>query len=175
MNHDSGSHSPRLPLSASLGLPFALSLPLILALCLVFPSCHRDTSNENDNQSAEPWQAPEAPPVENSGKTLSGAYILKSLDDQYASKDRGALPALLYSFEKDGQFKREESSQGRLLSRVEGTYVIGTRGELVLYVEKVGDDQVAAALPERYKLEEQPDGSLKLQQASGATLTLTKR
>jgi hypothetical protein len=100
---------------------------------------------------------------------------LKSIDDQYASKDRRVLPDLLYTFDKDGRFKREESSQGRLLARVEGTYVIGTHGELVLYVEKVGDDQVAAARPERYQLEEQSDGALKLQQASGATLTLAKR
>ena len=100
---------------------------------------------------------------------------MKSIDDQYASKDRRALPTFLYTFDKDGRFKREESSQGRLLSPVEGTYVIGTRGELVLYIEKVGDDQVAAARPERYQLEEQPDGALKLQQVSGATFTLAKR
>jgi hypothetical protein len=178
------SPSPRLPLPASLRpIPgpilqfsfFNFQFAILCLLALLFCSCHRSTSSETDNQTFDSWQAPESQPVQNSGRTLSGNYVLKSLDDDYTSKDRASRPALVYTFDKEGRFKREERSGGRLIVHVEGSYVIGTKGELIFYVERVGDDQVTAAVAERYELDEQPDGSLKLRQSPGATLTLAKQ
>src|SRR5262249_42824778 len=156
--------SPRLPLPE---YPCLLLPRLILVLCLLLCCCHQNTSSQNENGTFDSWQAPESPPVQNSGRTLSGDYALKSLDDDYPSKDRLNRPGLTYTFDKDGRFKREERSGGRLLSHIEGSYVIGTQSEVIFYVEKVGDDQVAAARAERYTLDEQPGGVLKLHQGSG--------
>jgi hypothetical protein len=156
---------------------------LLALLCILFCSCHRSPSSETDNQTFDSWQAPESQPVQNSGRTLSGDYVLKSLDDDYTPKDRASRPTLVYTFDKEGRFKREERSGVRLIKHVEGSYVIGTKGEMMLYVERVGDDQMAAAVAERYELDEQPDGSLKLHQGlaqgsgqgSATTLTLARQ
>jgi hypothetical protein len=156
---------------------------LLALLCILFCSCHRSPSSETDNQTFDSWQAPESQPVQNSGRTLSGNYVLKSLDDDYTPKDRASRPAMVYTFDKEGGFKLEERSGVRLIKHVEGSYVIGTKGEMMLYVERVGDDQMAAAVAERYELDEQPDGSLKLHQGlaqgsgqgSATTLTLARQ
>jgi hypothetical protein len=112
-------------------------------------------------------------PVDNSGKRLTGTYAMKVTGDEY-SKGTGRDVAIL-TFDESGGFRREKRVAEVAEATEEGGYVIGTRGELALFIEKVGGELLEASRPERYSIIEQTASRLMLQAGSGASFILEKR
>ena len=77
---------------------------------------------------------------------------------------------MILSFDEDGNFKRQEK-----LRSDEGTYLISTGGELVIYIEKVNGESLSAARVERYVIGERSHDSITLQNGPSRSLILQKR
>jgi hypothetical protein len=93
---------------------------------------------------------------EDSGKRIAGDFIA-SIDDSYRARGSGPQRQATLSFDGDGHFKRQ------LDSRIdEGSYLITTTGEMMVYVEKVNGEPLTAATAERYRLDEQSEASMTL-------------
>ncbi|HYL97819.1 MAG TPA: hypothetical protein VEZ90_02605 [Blastocatellia bacterium] len=112
--------------------------------------------------------------VEDSGRTLNGTYALKTVRDDYSKRGDSRIGQLKLSFYDDGRFEKQEASDGKLRS-LEGTYVIGTHNELVLYVERVNSQPLDAARIERYVMDTTGDSGLLLRYDSGGMITLEKQ
>ena len=79
-----------------------------------------------------------------------------------------------FSFKEDGGFRSER--QGRGGTRIEeGSYLISAQGELVLYIESVGGEALTGARQERYRIETESDGQLKLRHNGSTILVLHKK
>jgi hypothetical protein len=145
---------------------------------LVFVLCALATGCSNDKKAAEPVTKAletqhELSPVENSGRKLSGSYIVRGRHDVYLA-DKSSDSSTRYVFSSDGSFKRERLKNGRLVSAEAGSYLIGARGELVLFVERIGDDSLGSARTERYEISEESSSSIQLKDGSEATVLLEK-
>jgi len=93
---------------------------------------------------------------EDSGKRIAGDFIA-SIDDSYRARGSGPQRQATLSFDGDGHFKRQ------LDSRIdEGSYLITTTGEMIVYIEKVNDEPLTAARAERYRIDEQTEASMTL-------------
>jgi hypothetical protein len=93
---------------------------------------------------------------EDSGKRIAGDFIA-SIDDSYRARGSGPQRQATLSFDGDGHFKRQ------LDSRIdEGSYLITTTGEMIVYIEKVNDELLTAARAERYRIDEQTEASVTL-------------
>ena len=93
---------------------------------------------------------------EDSGKRIAGDFIA-SIDDSYRARGSGPQRQATLSFDGDGHFKRQ------LDSRIdEGSYLITTTGEMIVYIEKVNDEPLTAARAERYRIDEQTEASVTL-------------
>jgi len=93
---------------------------------------------------------------EDSGKRIAGDFIA-SIDDSYRARGSGPQRQATLSFDGDGHFKRQ------LDSRIdEGSYLITTTGEMIVYIEKVNDEPLTAARAERYRVDEQSEASMTL-------------
>ena len=93
---------------------------------------------------------------EDSGKRIAGDFIA-SIDDSYRARGSGPQRQATLSFDVDGHFKRQ------LDSRIdEGSYLITTTGEMIVYIEKVNDEPLTAARAERYRIDEQTEASVTL-------------
>ena len=93
---------------------------------------------------------------EDSGKRIAGDFIA-SIDDSYRARGSGPQRQATLSFDGDGHFKRQ------LDSRIdEGSYLITTTGEMIVYIEKVNDEPLTAARAERYRIDEQSEASMTL-------------
>lgn len=94
--------------------------------------------------------------LEDSGKRIAGDFVA-SMDDAYRARGSGSQRQAMLSFDGDGNFKRQ------LDSRIEeGSYLITTTGELIVYIEKVNGEPLTAAKAERYRLDEQSEASMTL-------------
>ena len=113
-------------------------------------------------------QSPEGRIVEDSGKRLSGEFILISLEDAYRQDKPQTQTA--FSFDDNGNFKRQDRSRIE-----EGSYLITAQNELMLYVEKVNGEALAAARVEHYQINDQSDNGLTLQEGPSRKLILRKR
>lgn len=139
----------------------------ILALCIVtFISC--SNAPAPDEESALQPQKVDAP--QSSGKTLKGEFVLKPAEDDYAIT---VEPRAVIRFDEEGNFRRQQFSGGAIAE--EGGYIISTANELVLYVEKVADEQLESAVMEKYSIMEQSDSRLKLQADRAGTFILEKK
>jgi hypothetical protein len=75
----------------------------------------------------------------------------------------------MLSFDGDGHFKRQ------LDSRIEeGSYLLTTPGEMIVYIEKVNGEPLTAAKAERYRLDEQSEASMTLTSPSRSFLLKRK-
>ena len=152
-----------------------LAAALILSLALVlFTSCgeKEQTTIRHERFNEEPSQ-PE--PIENSGKSLSGSYVITSITDEYAPANRTSGPQTTISFDAAGQFVREVTSGGTVRRRETGSYVIGSRGEFALYIEQTGSELLQTARVERYRLIEQSDRKLVLERGPGNQIVLERK
>jgi hypothetical protein len=143
---------------------------LLVGLLALTVCCRRGSERERGLNSAGVGSVL----VENSGAQLSGEFELKQLEDSYRAADSRTPPRVLYRFNEDGSFQRERSSQDRPARIEDGSYLIGTTGELVLFVEKVNGEFLESARVERYLMTESGNDELRLQRA-GTTVLLARR
>jgi hypothetical protein len=139
-------------------------------MILACASC-RSRSREGQGGSLE---SSEAPSVEDSGKRISGDFLLKDIEDDYGSKSLQGMPVSTFRFEESGAFKIERG-MGAASSAEEGTYIIGKGNELVLYVEKTGGELRSGARVYRYIIADQGDDRMKLRANPSATLVLQRK
>ena len=128
---------------------------IFASLALVTLSC---TNSIQSHQSASS-QSIDNDGVEDSGKRLIGEFILISSEDPY--RHDVAQPQSTFTFDSDGYFKRQDKSRVE-----EGSYLITTAPELVLYIEKVNGEQHPAARLERYQMADENDTGFTLQDGS---------
>jgi hypothetical protein len=140
---------------------------IILAVLLSSLACNKST-----RPAAAPIEfAPpaETEPIQNSGQKLIGTYSARVMEDY--RRDAPVREAQMrYSFDDAGGFKRERLASGRIVSTELGSYIVGTRNELVLYVESANGENLGAARAERFVIEAWTDQSLTLKYGSGRLL-----
>jgi hypothetical protein len=136
------------------------------AVALGALSCGAKTKPEQDGNA----QGAEAQPVEDSGKRLAGEFALFSLENAYASNKSQVPPATVFTFDEAGIYKRQDRSRVE-----EGVYLVGTRNELVIYVEKINGELLPAARVDRYLIVEQSDDAISLESGPSRKLVLKKR
>jgi hypothetical protein len=141
-------------------------LVLAGAVALVAVSCGPSTQS----RPAAAQQASDTDSIEDSGKHLSGEFVLSALEDAYRPKNASAPPQAVFSFDENGTFKRQDKSRVE-----EGTYLIGTRSEFVMYIEKVNGELLGSARVDRYAIIDQRGDSITLQSSPSKTLVLRKR
>jgi hypothetical protein len=150
---------------------FLLKLSILGLVALACGSCRAASREEQGGL----LQSSEGPAVEDSGKRISGDFILKGIDDDYGNKSLQGKPVSTFRFEESGDFKIERESGGKSLSVEEGTYIVGKQGELILYVEKVGGELLSAASVRRYIIDDQSADRIRLRSNPSATLVLEKK
>lgn len=142
-----------------------IKLALLGAIALPAASCGVSSQSQRDDS-----QSADVTPIEDSGKRLAGNFVLSSLENSYGPKNAPIQPQTVFTFDESGNFKKQDKSRTE-----EGTYVIGTKGELVLYVEKVNGEQLAAARLEAYSIGEQADDRFTLLSGHSQKLFLQRR
>jgi len=120
----------------------------------------QDEPTSTDNQS-----------IEDSGKRLSGEFIMTTIDDSYSSvKNVQPQTQTVFSFDESGNVKKQDRAGSE-----EGSYVISTQGQLVIYVEKVNGEPLPAAKVEAYAMSDQRDDGFTLQLGGSRRLLFKKR
>ena len=137
---------------------------LVALLAMASLSCGASAPSRESSSS----QSPEDAAVEDSGKRLSGEFVLISLEDAY--RQDKTQPQGTFSFDENGNFKRQDGSRIE-----EGSYLITPRSELVIYIEKVNGEPRSAARVERYQITDQRDEGFTLQDGPSRRLMLRKR
>ena len=153
--------------------PAETVLKSCLFVLLMFATISCGTPGRSAGHSS--LESSEAMLVEDSGAKLSGDYDMIGAEDDYAKKSPQGEARTTFRFKEDGTFAIERGSRTAGPGNEEGTYVISKRGELVLYVEKVGADARSEARAERYLITDQRPDLLKLQRNPSSALTLQKR
>lgn len=105
--------------------------------------------------------------VEDSGKRLSAEFALVSLEDSY--RQDHSQPKTVFSFDGSGSFKRQDGSRIE-----EGSYLITTQSDLVLYIEKVNGEPLGAARIQRYQIVDQSEDGFTLQEGPSMKMVLRK-
>lgn len=141
-------------------------LVLAGAVALLAVSCGTSTQS----RPARAQQASDTDSVEDSGKRLSGEFVLSAVEDSYRPKNASVPLQVVFSFDENGGFKRQDKSRVE-----EGAYLIGTRSEFVMYIEKVNGELLASARVDRYTVIDQQDASIRLESSPSKTLVLRKR
>jgi hypothetical protein len=144
------------------------------ALCMalmVFAAACRDAhprATENDQQSRA------AESFEDSGRRLSGDFVVESFSDDYLVKAVQDGTPSAFSFKDDGTFRSERKSRG--VGSIEGgSYLITVHDEIVLYIETGGGERLSTARLELYKIEAQSEAELRLRQNASTTLLLRRK
>lgn len=140
-----------------------LALTGVAALLIV--SCGANTQSERRGESRDS----DAQPID-SGRRLSGEFLLISIQDSYAAAKSHGAPETVLSFDESGAFKKQDKSRSE-----EGVYLITTRGELVTYIERVNGEMLPAARVDLYLILDQNGDSITLQSGRSRTLVLRKR
>ena len=122
-------------------------------------------------QSARPRDssAADVDAVEDSGRRLSGEFVLGSVEDAYRVNKAQAPSETVLTFDQNGAFKRQDR-----LRTEEGAYLIGVNNEVVIYIEKVNGEQLADARIERYVISDESADKFTLSTPS-KKLVLRKR
>lgn len=144
------------------------------ALCMalmVFAAACRDvhtrvTENGGQSRAAESF--------EDSGRHLSGDFVVESFSDDYLVKAVQEGTQSAFSFKDDGTFRSERKSRG-VMRVEEGSYLITAQDEIVLYIETGGGEKLSAARLELYKIETQSEAELRLRQNASTTLMLRRK
>jgi hypothetical protein len=140
-------------------------LSFLGAVALGVASCGDATKTQQGGSA----KVSEAGRNDDTGKRLSGDFVLIEVEDAYRRANPQAPAPTILSFDEKGSFKRQERSRVD-----EGTYLIEGRSELVIYIEKVNGEQLEAARIERYRITDEGGDTITLQSAS-RKLTLQKR
>jgi hypothetical protein len=112
--------------------------------------------------------------IEDSGRRLSGDYVVRAMTDDYTTSAVQASPRWSFSFKEDGSFQSEREAGGA--ARVEtGSYLISAQGALVLFVEAVGGNALSEARLESYQIESQGDSELRLRRSGSTVLVMRKK
>jgi len=123
---------------------------VLLAFVVALMSCGASSRSTRSNASDPLGE------FEDSGKRIAGDFIA-SVEDAYRGSGSDRQRQAMISFDGDGHFKRQ------LDSRIdEGSYLITTTGEMIVYIEKVNGEPLTAAKAERYRLDEQSEASMTL-------------
>jgi hypothetical protein len=141
-------------------------LVLAGAIALLAGSCGTSTQS----RPAGAQQASDIDSIEDSGKRLSGEFVLSAVEDAYRPKNASAPLQVVFSFDENGSFKRQDKSRVE-----EGAYLIGTRSDFVMYIEKVNGELLGSARVDRYTIIDQRDDSITLESSPSKTLVLRKR
>jgi hypothetical protein len=141
---------------------------LVLAGAVVLLAVSCGTSTQSRPAGAQ--QASDTDSIEDSGKRLSGEFVLSAVEDVYRPKNASAPLQMVVSFDENGNFKRQDKSRVE-----EGAYLIGTRSELVMYIEKINGELLGSARVDRYTIIDQHDDSITLESSPSKTLVLRKR
>jgi hypothetical protein len=139
---------------------------LLGAVALVGLSCGASTQSHQP----EAGQPSDVDPAEDSGTRLSGEFDLSAVEDAYRTENSQKPPNAIFSFDENGNFKRQDGSRVE-----EGAYLLSTRSELVVYIEKVNGEPLAAARVEHYLIVDHRDNSITLQSGPSKTLVLRER
>ena len=141
-------------------------LVLVGAVALLAVSCGTATQS----RPAAGQQTSDIDSIEDSGKRLSGEFVLSAVEDGYRPKNASAPLQVAFSFDENGNFKRQDKSRVE-----EGAYLIGTRSEFVMYIEKVNGELLGSVRIDRYNIIDQRDDSIRLESSPSKTLVLRKR
>lgn len=136
------------------------------AVALVMVSCGAATQP----QSAPSPSADDPDQIENSGKRVSGDFVVSAIEDVYREKNSRPQQQTVFSFDENGNFKRQDKSRVE-----EGAYMINTRGELMIYIDKVNGEALTSARIERYLVIVQRDDAMTLQNGPSTKLSLRRR
>lgn len=136
------------------------------AVALLVVSCGASTQSP----PAGAQKTSDTDSIEDSGKRLSGDFVLSSVEDAYRPKNAQAQPQTVFTFDENGNFKRQDKSRVE-----EGGYLIGLKSELVIYIEKVNGEPLPAARVDRYVIIDQRDDAITLESSPSRTMVLRKR
>ena len=145
--------------------PFARVLAVGLLVCATV-ACGKSEKKPNEAAPLELGSGAEPEPVSNSGRTLSGIFLVHRVEDGYHAASSPASQTR-YTFDGQGAFKRERLTAGRTVATETGSYLVGTNSELVFYIEKVNGELLGSARVERYVLVDETDASLTLKYGAG--------
>ena len=137
-------------ISSQVELRVSMLRIVLLAFVAALMSCGASSRSTGSNAS-DPLSE-----FEDSGKRIAGDFIA-SIDDCYRGKDSAPQRQATLSFDGDGHFKRQSDSRIE-----EGSYLITTTGEMIVYIEKVNGEPLTSAKTERYRLDEQSEASMTL-------------
>lgn len=130
---------------------FLTSVSLLGAMLALTISCGGVGQSHQTGASARTDQGP----AEDSGKRLAGEFMLVGIENAYQPKQAQVPAEAVWTFDEQGNFKRRDKSHSE-----EGAYLIGTGGELLIYIEKINGDLLGAARTERYAIAEKSDDTL---------------
>jgi hypothetical protein len=144
---------------------------LVLCATLTFMAACKTARPQSSDAD---WVTSAGELIEDTGRRLSGDYIVRSITDDYNSGSVQASPRWSFSFKEDGSFQSERESGGAM--RVEtGSYVLSTQNALVLFIEAVGGNALSEARADVYKIESQSDSELRLRHGGSVALVLRKK
>ena len=141
----------------------AIKLMVLWLLALGTVSCGASIQS----RGTDPSRSAEEAGVEDSGRHLTGEYELASQEDAYRRDSQGRIA---FTFDENGNFKRQDISRTE-----EGSYLISTNRELVLYVEKVNGEQRAAARVDHFEITDERDDGFTLRGGSIGRAAFRKR
>ena len=145
---------------------FALCMALMVLAAACRDAHTRATENGGQSRAAESF--------EDSGRRLSGDFVVESFSDDYLVKAVQEGTQSAFSFKDDGTFRSERKLRG-VGSIEEGSYLITAQDEIVLYIEAGGGEKLSAARLELYKIEAQSEAELRLRQNASTTLLLRRK
>ena len=136
----------------SRGVEFPISVlrVVLFAFVAALVSCGASSRSTGSNANDPRGE------VEDSGKRIAGDFIA-SIEDAYSASGSRPQRQAMLGFDGDGHFKRQ------LYGRIEeGSYLITTTGEMIVYIEKVNGEPLTEAKAERYRLDLQSEASMTL-------------
>jgi hypothetical protein len=152
-----------------------ISLSLIALLAFTCLCCGKN-DDESSGLDRSPY-FPGTPRVDHttdSGKRLSGEFVLQAVKDLYAPEGALGGETRVFTFDEDGNFKVEKFS-GPTSQVEEGGYLIDNQGALILYFDRTGGALLESARLERYNIISQTDLVLRLEQPPTKEFVLRKR
>jgi hypothetical protein len=142
---------------------YNISLSLVGLLALICVCCSKTNDASNIDLPAAFGEASQPKAITDSGKRLSGEFVLQVVADSYAPEAPSGNQTRVFTFDEEGNFKAETFT-GSTLAAEEGAYLIDQRGELILYFDKTGGALLESARQERYNIINQTELSMRLEQ-----------
>ena len=144
---------------------FVATLALVGATALGVGGCGSATTSQHG--AFAPLS--ETDPIENSGKRLSGEFLVSSIEDGYRLANSANTPQISWTFDANATLKRQDRSRAE-----EGSYLINAGNELIIYIEKINGEPLADARAERYLITNESGDTITLKSPS-RILTLRRR